>query len=61
MIVDLILTVESMNKSKSKIMNTTGKHLVGQMEILEKIVNIQSYKNKKMDVDRMAKYCIQHL
>jgi len=42
-------------------MNTTGKHLVGQMEILEKIVNIQSYKNKKMDVDRMAKYCIQHL
>ena len=61
MIVDLILTVEDMNKSKSKIMNTTGKHLIGQMEVLEKIVNSISYKDKKMDVDRIARYCISHL
>ena len=31
------------------------------MEVLEKIVNSISYKDKKMDVDRIARYCINHL
>jgi uncharacterized protein (DUF2252 family) len=63
MIVDRILTASdvSPNKSKSKIMNTTGKHLVGHMEILEQIVDKQNYREKKIDADRISKYCVNHL